>query len=186
MCFPLTIQHHAGGHGTGTRRIICYVSPLGPALRGGPAASTHPTPGFPAVFPESLPAGCWPQGSSSDHRTILWHFAKASGGPRGQHRGGEFTIWVAGLQPGRRETTDSRGRRKGVVIPSLVPHYVPWSIELDVLCAGHPQPRHHSVLELRHTHVTWKKRTHPGLQFVRRGWVELREGEGRGLHLLPG
>ncbi|KAM9757284.1 putative solute carrier family 22 member 31 [Dama dama] len=30
------------------------------------------------------------------------------------------------------------------------------AMELDVLCAGCPQPRHHSVLELRHTHVTWK------------------------------
>uniref|UniRef100_A0A8B9YUL8 Solute carrier family 22 member 31 n=1 Tax=Bos mutus grunniens TaxID=30521 RepID=A0A8B9YUL8_BOSMU len=30
------------------------------------------------------------------------------------------------------------------------------AMELDVLCAGHPQPRHHSVLELRHTHVTWR------------------------------
>uniref|UniRef100_A0A8C2S0T8 Major facilitator superfamily (MFS) profile domain-containing protein n=1 Tax=Capra hircus TaxID=9925 RepID=A0A8C2S0T8_CAPHI len=30
------------------------------------------------------------------------------------------------------------------------------AMELDVLCVGHPQPRHHSVLELRHTHVTWK------------------------------
>nr|XP_020740913.1 putative solute carrier family 22 member 31 isoform X1 [Odocoileus virginianus texanus] len=30
------------------------------------------------------------------------------------------------------------------------------AMELDVLCEGCPQPRHHSVLELRHTHVTWK------------------------------
>ncbi|XP_055268908.1 putative solute carrier family 22 member 31 isoform X3 [Moschus berezovskii] len=30
------------------------------------------------------------------------------------------------------------------------------AMELDMLCAGHPQPRHHSVLELRHTHVTWR------------------------------
>nr|XP_010968291.1 putative solute carrier family 22 member 31 [Camelus bactrianus] len=28
--------------------------------------------------------------------------------------------------------------------------------ELDVLCAGSPQPRHHWVLELRHTRVAWR------------------------------
>lgn len=30
------------------------------------------------------------------------------------------------------------------------------SIELDVLSAGNPQPQRHWVLELLHTHVTWR------------------------------
>ena len=153
-CFPLTVQHHAGGHGTGTRRIICYVSPLGPALRGGPASSSPNPCRFPAVFPESP---CWllATGQPARARRILWHFAKASGVDPEDSTEEESSLAMGNGLAREKRDLGARGRRK-VVIPSLVPHYVPWSTELDVLCVGHPQPRHHSVLELRHTHVTWK------------------------------
>ncbi|KAM7233906.1 hypothetical protein CapIbe_016042 [Capra ibex] len=110
--------------------------------------------GFPAVFPESP---CWllATGQPARARRILWHFAKASGVDPEDSTEEESSLALGNGPAREKRDLGARGRRK-VVIPSLVPYYVPWSTELDVLCAGHPQPRHHSVLELRHTHVTWK------------------------------
>ena len=154
--FPLTVQHHADGHGTGTQRVMCYVSPLAPALRGGPATSSPKPCRFPAMFPESP---CWllATGQPARARRILWHFAKASGVDPENSTEEESSL-AMGNRPAR-ESRDlsARGRRKGI-IPSLVPHSVSRSTELDVLCAGHPQPRHHHPTVPQAIRRKWRER----------------------------
>lgn len=106
------------------------------------------------MFPESP---CWllATGQPARAKRILWHFAKASGVDPENSTEEESSLAMGNGPAREKRDLSARGRRKGI-IPSLVPHYVSRSTELDVLCAGHPQPRHHSILELRHTHVTWR------------------------------
>ena len=191
MCrFPLTVQHHAGGHGTGTQKVMLSVSPLGPALWGGSCPMgrscsilTQSPAGFQLCSP-SLPAGCWPQGSRPEPGGSCGTSPKpAVWTPRTAGRRKAPWLWVID-QLGRRETwvleeggeassphwcpTVSPGHRAGRAVRGMPPAPVP-------LSPGTPAHTRHL-----------EECTHPGLQFVRRGGVgRLKEG-GRGLHFPLG
>ncbi|KAJ8785961.1 hypothetical protein J1605_006921 [Eschrichtius robustus] len=129
------------------------ASPLGPSLPGGPLASSPKPRRFPALFPESP---CWllTTGQPARARKILWRFVEASGVDPKDSSEKESSL-ATGNGPAREKADLGAGGGRRGVTPSFMPHYVPGAPELDVLCAGSPQPRHRSAPELRHTRVVW-------------------------------
>lgn len=166
---PHNTRHRGVGRG---HRKPCDVLPLGsgsghwPGISGEDLEASLPQPRrYPALFPESP---CWllATGQLARARKILWHLAEASGVDP-ENSSEEESSLATGNAPARREARVLEEERPHpfVCSPSMSPH---------VHRAGHtvcgeppaPDPLHPGAPEYpRHL----EERTHPGLQFVRRG-----------------
>lgn len=108
---------------------------------------------YPALFPESP---CWllATGQLARARKILWHFAEASGVDPDDSPEEESSL-TAGKAPAKEQEARVLEEERGhlLVHPPSSPLM---STELDILSTGNPQPQHHWILELWHTHVTWR------------------------------
>lgn len=152
---PRNTRHRGVGRG---HRKPCDVLPLGPGsghwsgISGEDLKASLPHPRrYPALFPESP---CWllATGQLARARKILWHLAEASGvDPENSPE--EESSLATGNAPARRKARVLEKRPHPFVCTPSCPLM---STELDILSAGSPQPQHHCILELRHTHVTWR------------------------------
>lgn len=138
----------------------CDVLPPGPGGGIGPCYPcgeeadiilSHPSR-FPALFPES-PRWLLATGQLTRAKKILWHLAKASGMDPGDSTEEESSLATGNLCTRQEKGGLGVGER---CRPLICTSCLLMSTELDLLFAGSPQPRYHWVLELWHTHVTWR------------------------------
>ena len=165
----------AGDRDTGTHRATRCASPLGPSLPGGPLASSPKPRRFPALFPESP---CWllATGQPARARKICGALRKpAVWTPRTARR--RRAPWLRVMdQPGRRETWVLE--EEGEVSPLHAPLCPRGPRAGRAVCREPPAPAPLGPGTPAYPRrlVT---RTHPGLQFMRKGgcgWAKGREG----------
>lgn len=132
----------------GTREgALALVIPVGRKLK-----SSLPTPPGSQPCFRSLLAGCWPLGSWPEPGRSCGILPKpAAWTLRTALRRRAPWLQVTYAPARRREARVLEERCRSFIYISCL-----MSTELDVLFAGSPQPRYHWVLELWHTHVTWK------------------------------